>query len=188
MTKLLQSNKDLGTKLSTEYLNNRVFEKLIINFQQTKKEKIKYQIFYDDISKQKINNRKNKLFEIPEGQPEKSIKEHFVAQEELAHAFLLLSQNIVKYAKFSHIGEDDGIQEGVLICFERAEKFDSQKGKAFNYLTTCILNHFKQLYRSARNYQELKRKINEIYNRKLDQLMPYKKRESSSNKFYTNEY
>ena len=174
--------------MSTEYLNNKVFEKLIINFQQTKKEKLKYEIFNNDIKKQKENKRKKPLLEIPKDQPELAIKEHFKAQEELAHAFLLLSQNIVKYAKFNHIGEDDSVQEGVLICFERAEKFDSQKGKAFNYLTTCILNHFKQLYRSARNYQELKRKINEIYQKKLEHLIPQRKREKNQNKFFKNEY
>lgn len=173
--------------MSTEYLNNKVFEKLIINFQQTKKEKLKYEIFNNDIKKQKENKRKIPS-EIPKDQPELAIKEHFKAQEELAHAFLLLSQNIVKYAKFNHIGEDDSIQEGVLICFERAEKFDSQKGKAFNYLTTCILNHFKQLYRSARNYQELKRKINDLYQRKLDELIPSRKREKNSNKFTRSDY
>ena len=174
--------------MSNEYLNNKVFEKLIINFQQTKKEKLKYEIFHDDIKIQIQNNRKNKILEIPDEQPEKARKEHFKAQEELAHAFLLLSQNIVKYARFTHIGEDDSVQEGVLICFERAEKFDSQKGKAFNYLTTCILNHFKQLYRSARNYQELKRKINEIYQKKLEHLIPQRKREKNQNKFFKNEY
>lgn len=174
--------------MSTEYLNNKVFEKLIINFQQTKKEKLKYEIFNEDIKKQKENKRKSALLEIPEDQPNKAIKQHFDAQEELAKAFLLLSQNIVKYAKFSHIGEDDSIQEGVLICFERAEKFDSQKGKAFNYLTTCILNHFKQLYRSARNYQELKRKINELYQRKLEDAIPYRKKEKNSNKFFKNDF
>ena len=48
------------------------------------------------------------------------------------------------------------------IGFESAEKFDPQKGKAFNYMTTCILNHFRQLWRSARNYQELKKRYNDI--------------------------
>ena len=84
------------------------------------------------------------------------------AQKILATAFYTLSQNIVRYAKFSHIDEDDAVQEGVLICFERAEKFDPAKGKAFNYMTTCILNHFRQLWRSARNYQELKKRYNEL--------------------------
>jgi hypothetical protein len=46
----------------------------------------------------------------------------------------------------------------VMICFEKIDRFDPRKGKAFNYMTTCILNHFRQLYRTARNYNELKKK------------------------------
>jgi len=89
-----------------------------------------------------------------------------------------LSENIVKYAKFSHIDQDDSIQEGVVICFERAEKFDPAKGKAFNYMTTCILNHFKQLYRAARNYQELKRRINDMYHKSMSSTYSIKIKES----------
>jgi hypothetical protein len=79
-------------------------------------------------------------------------------QNQLAHAFYILSENIANYAKFGGIDIDDAIQEGVLICFEKINRFDPRKGKAFNYMTTCILNHFRQLYRSARNYNELKKR------------------------------
>ena len=84
--------------------------------------------------------------------------EFIQSQHDLAEAFYTLSQNIVKYAKFQHIDDDDAIQEGVVICFEKINHFNPEKGKAFNYMTTCILNHFRQLYRSARNYQELKKR------------------------------
>lgn len=161
--------------MSNEYLNNKTFEKLIINFQLTKKNKLKYEILNADIQKQKELSKQN-LF-IPANEPHTSQKEHHLAQVELAKAFYTLSQNIVKYAKFSHIDEDDSIQEGVVICFERAEKFDPSKGKAFNYMTTCILNHFKQLYRAARNYQELKRKINEMYHKALTSHLPARRKD-----------
>jgi DNA-directed RNA polymerase specialized sigma24 family protein len=75
----------------------------------------------------------------------------------------MLSQNIVRYAKFNHIDEDDAVQEGVMICFERVDRFNPSKGKAFNYMTTCILNQFRQLYRAAKNHQDLKKKISELY-------------------------
>jgi len=162
--------------MSNEYLNNKTFEKLIINFQLTKKNKLKYEILNEDVQKhKKINNYLAEY--IPNNEPSKSQEEHRVAQVELAKAFYTLSQNIVKYAKFSHIDEDDSVQEGVVICFERAEKFDPSKGKAFNYMTTCILNHFKQLYRAARNYQELKRKINDMYQKELASQMPAKRKD-----------
>ena len=93
------------------------------------------------------------------------------SQDDLAAAFYTLSQNIVKYAKFQHIDDDDAIQEGVVICFEKIDHFDPNKGKAFNYMTTCILNHFRQLYRSARNYQELKKKYLTYLQNELEKVI-----------------
>jgi hypothetical protein len=163
--------------MSNEYLNNRTFEKLIINFQETKKNKLKYEILHEDVEIHKKNSKDKVLF-IPLTQPLEAQKNHLEAQTELAKAFYTLSENIVKYAKFSHIDQDDSIQEGVVICFERAEKFDPAKGKAFNYMTTCILNHFKQLYRAARNYQELKRRINDMYQKSMSSTYSMKIKES----------
>ena len=162
--------------MSNEYLNNKTFEKLIINFQLTKKNKLKYEILNEDLKKLKSKSSLQ-FTAVPNDEPSKSQEEHRLAQIELAKAFYTLSQNIVKYAKFSHIDEDDSVQEGVVICFERAEKFDPSKGKAFNYMTTCILNHFKQLYRAARNYQELKRKINDMYQKALASHIPAKRKD-----------
>jgi hypothetical protein len=87
------------------------------------------------------------------------------SSDNLALQFFILSENIVQWAKFDFIDDDDAIQEGVMICFEKVDRFDpnyvgknGKKAKAFNYLTTCIFNHFKQLYRAARNYQDFKNK------------------------------
>ena len=95
-------------------------------------------------------------------------KQFHESQQELATAFYILSENIVKYAKFNLIDQDDAVQEGVMICFEKIDRFDPKKGKAFNYMTTCILNHFRQLYRTARNYNELKRKYLEFIQSQQD--------------------
>jgi DNA-directed RNA polymerase specialized sigma subunit len=97
------------------------------------------------------------------------------SQDELAVAFYTLSENIVRYAKFNLIDQDDAIQEGVMICFEKIDRFDPKKGKAFNYMTTCILNHFRQLYRTARNYNELKRKYLDFVQIQLDYKIPASK-------------
>ena len=149
--------------MSTEYLNNKSFEIIIIKYQQAQRAKQRLVFLQQDIEiqKEKAKILKNPL-EIDQNEITKAEEEYSEAQRILAIAFYTLSQNIVRYAKFSHIDEDDAVQEGVLICFERAEKFDPQKGKAFNYMTTCILNHFRQLWRSARNYQELKKRYNDI--------------------------
>jgi DNA-directed RNA polymerase specialized sigma subunit len=76
---------------------------------------------------------------------------------------------------------DDAIQEGVLICFEKIDRFDPRKGKAFNYMTTCILNHYRQLYRSARNYNELKKKYMVYLSDKFDCVIMRNGKERSQN-------
>lgn len=152
--------------MSSEYLNNKFFEKIITQFQNSKKEKSRLEILIEDIKttisykkNKKINYSNNKIdLENKEKSYSLAINEHDQAKKHLALAFFTLSENIVKYAKFQLIDVDDAVQEGVMICFEKINRFDSRKGKAFNYMTTCILNHFRQLYRSARNYNELKKK------------------------------
>ena len=57
------------------------------------------------------------------------------------------------------------------ICFEKINRFDPRKGKAFNYMTTCILNHFRQLYRSARNYNELKKRYHSFLSDKFETIV-----------------
>jgi hypothetical protein len=150
--------------MGSEYLNNKTFESLIVKFQQAKKERTRYQMFIEDIAATEQRTLKRGKFQKPivwinvEKKYQGVVIDYQDAQRELATAFYTLSENIVRYAKFNLIDQDDAIQEGVMICFEKIDRFDPKKGKAFNYMTTCILNHFRQLYRTARNYNELKRK------------------------------
>ena len=148
--------------MSTEYLNNKMFEEVISKFQNSKREKSKYEICIEDL--EGAINRGNDCVDFIMKLNKFSAMHKTVSniytetQQQLAMAFLTLSENIVRYAKFNLIDIDDAIQEGVMICFEKIDRFDSLKGKAFNYFTTCALNHFRQLYRSAKNYNELKKK------------------------------
>jgi hypothetical protein len=152
--------------MSNEYLNNKFFEKIIVQFQNSKRQKSRLEILIEDIKdtieikkSKKINFSYNNYDLKNKNEEYLSVsKEHDEAKKHLAIAFFTLSENIVRYAKFQLIDQDDAVQEGVMICFEKINRFDSRKGKAFNYMTTCILNHFRQLYRSARNYNELKKK------------------------------
>lgn len=147
-----------------EYLNNRDFEEIINKFQSFKRHKARYELIIEDLEESKIRKiAKNRLYN-PEPL-DKYIEGYNViavefddSQNQLAHAFYKLSENIVRCFKFSNVDPDDAIQEGVFICFEKIDRFDPEKGRAFNYMTTCILNHFRQLWRSARNYNELKKK------------------------------
>ena len=156
--------------MATEYLNNKAFERIINSFQGSKKAKAKFELIIEDLSdtihrksSRKINIRKEKqLLNQYTSACQEVYSEHRDSQENLAAAFYTLSENIVRYAKFNLIDTDDATQEGVMICFEKIDRFDPRKGKAFNYMTTCILNHFRQLYRTARNYNELKKKYHDF--------------------------
>jgi hypothetical protein len=154
--------------MASEYLNNKEFERIISCFQQAKRDRIKYELIIDDIKCTLERCAKRNKWIKPEGwtlteaEFGKVVSCYQESQKELAAEFYKLSENIVRYAKFNLIDQDDAIQEGVMICFEKIDRFDPRKGKAFNYMTTCILNHFRQLYRTARNYNELKKKYHDF--------------------------
>jgi Sigma-70 region 2. len=99
-----------------------------------------------------------------------ALTDYEASRTQLATDFYILSENIVRFAKFN-IDPDDAIQEGVVICFEKIERFEKEKGRAFAYLTTCIFNHFKQIYRTTRNYNELKKKYYTFKQSQVGQIM-----------------
>ncbi len=165
----------IRSALSTEYLNNKIFEEVIGRFQQSKKAKSRYAICIEDLEGaiERGNDGIDFILKL-----NRFIKLHTAAassyeesQQQLALAFLTLSENIVRYAKFNLIDIDDAIQEGVMICFEKIDRFDPRKGKAFNYMTTCILNHYRQLYRTARNYNELKKKYHDFLQSQVEKVL-----------------
>jgi hypothetical protein len=149
-----------------EYINNKNLERLINTFQESKRKQDRLGMLIADIretiSRKTVRNLDASPNEDSLSSKMTSLSECSATYEEskqkLAVAFFTLSENIVRYAKFQLIDADDAIQEGAMICFDKINRFDSRKGKAFNYMTTCILNHFRQLYRTARNYNELKKK------------------------------
>jgi DNA-directed RNA polymerase specialized sigma24 family protein len=122
--------------MGAEYLNNKVFEGIIKKFLKAKR-----------------NIQRNR-------------REYEQAQRELTDAFYLLAENIIRAFNFQLIDRDDALQEGVMICFEKIDRFRPEKGKAFNYMTTCCLNHYRQLYRTAKNYIELKRRYQDFIAKK----------------------
>ena len=165
--------------MSREYLNNRSFEGLIAIFQRSKKHKSRYDLIIEEIN-DTISRKQRRGADIEYNEHllqanmhahRRSRSEFEEAQGQLAAAFYTLSENIVRYAKFNLIDTDDAVQEGVMICFEKIDRFNPEKGKAFNYMTTCILNHFRQLYRTARNYNELKKKYHDYLQSQLNQII-----------------
>lgn len=154
--------------MSNEYLNNKYLEGVIARFQQSKKDKAEYDVLLAKLKKTPDKRARrvagSSLMTLEECQKEfdRCVGDFKESQSLLATAFYTLSENIVRYAKFNLIDMDDAIQEGVMICFEKIDRFNPEIGKAFNYMTTCILNHFRQLYRTARNYNELKKKYHDF--------------------------
>jgi DNA-directed RNA polymerase specialized sigma subunit len=174
--------------MSNEYLNNKTFESIIQSFQFHKREKDRYKMVlndYEETYNRRVIKYKDELKkEMLDGVTSKyneSCVNFKDFQNQLAYAFYILAENITNYAKFSGIDVDDAIQEGVLICFEKIDRFDPRKGKAFNYMTTCILNHYRQLYRSARNYNELKKKYMVYLSDKFDSVVTRNGKERSQN-------
>lgn len=84
-------------------------------------------------------------------------------QENLGKDFYELSKRIVGSKNWFLLDKEEAIQESVMICFQKIEKFDFSRGSAaFSYLTTCIIHHLKQLHRTVKNHNELKKKYIEF--------------------------
>ena len=134
----------------------------IASFKKAKRDKLKYELILEDLARSvaaRNGEERLRLLGLKQSEYNTVVSEFNISQNQLAMAFFTLAQNIIRYRKFHFVDTDDAIQEFVMICLEKIEYFDPRKGKAFNYMTTCILNHYRQLYRSARNYNELKKKF-----------------------------
>lgn len=142
----------------THYLDNKSLEKWICVYKQSMQDKVKYKLIIEDLEDSDTSKKRLELLKDKKKEYNKALNDYDISQQELAKSFLLLAENILRYRKFHFVEVDDAIQEFTLICFDKIDRFDPSKGKAFSYMTTCILNHYRQLYRAARNYNELKRK------------------------------
>jgi hypothetical protein len=85
----------------------------------------------------------------------------------LFDVFELIAINIYKYfIKGSTVSEvfknkKSTIRELVCICFLKMDRYKLGKGKAFNFFTTIMLGWLRQIYRTKKNYAELKVKYAE---------------------------
>ena len=164
--------------VTSEYVNNKMFEAIIAKFQQSKQDKMRYDLIIGDLSMSLERNTASKgskdraeMLQSKKVEYQKVNRTYSESQQLLATEFFTLSENIVRYARYMGVDPDDAIQEGVMICFQKIDRFDPSKGKAFNYMTTCILNHYRQLYRTQRNYKELKRKYLEYFQNTVEQTI-----------------
>jgi len=109
----------------------------------------------------KYQDVKAKLIKSKGKKKEKLLVEQKEVQSDLAKLFYEMAEGILTKYNFKLVNRDDAIQEGVFISLQKADKFDHNyigikgKSKAFNYITTCILNHFRQLHRAEKSKSEL---------------------------------
>jgi len=75
----------------------------------------------------------------------------------LVEMFRILADNILLYfgEKIDFGDRRQATIECMAICFTKLRRFNPDKGKAFNYFTTIMLGHLRQLYRTRRTYEEL---------------------------------
>jgi DNA-directed RNA polymerase specialized sigma24 family protein len=78
---------------------------------------------------------------------------------ELWTSFDLLFKNIFSSYRFN-VEEDDAKQECMLLLLRTVRNFTPDKGRAFNYFTTVILNNLRLLYtKNQKHYNRLEELI-----------------------------
>jgi|TARA_R110002020_G_scaffold80048_2_gene200006 DNA-directed RNA polymerase specialized sigma subunit len=85
------------------------------------------------------------------------IKEYYSGnrdnEEELMAMFDLLIVNILNGFNFA-VDEDDAKQETFLLILKILKNFSSEKGSAFNYFTTSIMNNLRLIYTKNKKHTE----------------------------------
>tara|TARA_R100001082_G_scaffold71741_1_gene40990 strand:+ start:1344 stop:1706 length:363 start_codon:yes stop_codon:yes gene_type:complete len=74
-------------------------------------------------------------------------------EEELISQLDLLISSILTSFKFK-VDFDDAKQECYVLCLKVLKNFTREKGSAFNYFTTVIVNNLKLIYTKNKKYQE----------------------------------
>jgi len=75
-------------------------------------------------------------------------------EEELIENFDLLIKNIFDGFKFNGVEYDDVRQDCFLLIFSKILNFSPDKGTAFNFFTTVILNNIRLLYSKEKKQKE----------------------------------
>ena len=75
-------------------------------------------------------------------------------EEELIENFDLLIKNIFDGFKFQGVEYDDVRQDCFLLVFVKIKNFIPNKGTAFNFFTTVILNNIRLLYSKEKRQKE----------------------------------
>lgn len=110
-------------------------------------------------SKNYINNKK--FEEVIKKYLSRGGKKKYEA--ELVTMMESLITNIINGFNF-HIDKEDAKQECFLLILKTLKKFKADKGSAFNYFTTIIVNNLKLLYTKNKKLTEKHDKfLNDVY-------------------------
>jgi len=74
-------------------------------------------------------------------------------EDDLISQLDLLISSILTSFKFK-VDFDDAKQECYVLCLKVLKNFTREKGSAFNYFTTVIVNNLKLIYTKNKKYQE----------------------------------
>lgn len=74
-----------------------------------------------------------------------------VYEDEIVAIFELLIDNIINGFKFN-VEKEDAKQECFLLILKILKNFNGEKGTAFNYFTTVIVNNLKLIYTRHKKY------------------------------------
>ena len=74
-------------------------------------------------------------------------------EDELIKLFDLLISNIIEGFKFS-VDKEDAKQDCFFLIIKTLKNFRGDRGSAFNYFTTVIINNLKLIYTKNKKYRE----------------------------------
>jgi len=77
-----------------------------------------------------------------------------ILERELVELLDILIINIFQSFGFTKLEFDDVKQECLLLAIIKLSNFNSDKGSAFNYFTTVIVNNMRFLYTKEKKYNE----------------------------------
>ncbi len=74
-------------------------------------------------------------------------------EEELMSMFYTLIGKIIDSFSYS-VPKDDASQECIVLILQKLKTFNPDKGSAFNFFTTTIINNLKRLYTKNKRYSK----------------------------------
>jgi hypothetical protein len=87
-------------------------------------------------------------------------------EDEFVKIITLIATEVIKHGPWMHLDHDDLLQECLIVGLEKSHRFNWEYAERSGYFDSCSLRYFsacmmcklRELYRSQKNYIELKEK------------------------------